>query len=450
MTDQERNLSNRRRSLRRARMEAALWRFWMRRGLGQTLLWPVSQLYALVVRHLRDRGRAQAARVFVPVRAVVGIGNLTVGGSGKTPATLWLASALRQELAPQGLKVGILTRGYGASASREYSFAERLRQRVVSINGSRPVARAHANKPWSGDRESCESDGEAGSGYWVRADSDPGQVGDEPVLLARRTGLPVRVDRDRVRGLHALAQAGVDVVVADDALQHYRLPLHLRILLVHGARHFGNGLPLPAGPLREPMEGVAPFDAMIRVTAATDDTKPAAPQWSDFGAAFRVAIETEARVTMASRWLSVEKVSGETKQLDPAALSPGTRVHAVAGIADPERFFLAVEALGVSVVRHPFPDHHQFTFDDFAFDDDATVVMTEKDAVKLAYLLGVDAVSQRPLGGFWFWPMMLRIDRDVFENLLTRLEARIQLNQAKGVDTRHDWRDRRLPGQDLW
>lgn len=415
---------------RRARIEAALWRLWTSRGFGQALLFPVAQLYAAIARWRRARGRAEAAGLFVPVRAVVGIGNLTVGGSGKTPATLWLATRLQRELAPRGLRVGILSRGYG-----------RLDE-----------SRTRGSRRASPDADSL-------AGCWVQADSDPGLVGDEPVLLARRTGLPVRVDRDRVRGLRALARAGVDVVVADDALQHHRLPLDLRVLLVHGVRRFGNGLTLPAGPLREPIEGAGPFDAVLTVYAPHDvppaqcTTDKAADRFANVAVdvcdeRIRAPIESVARVVMASHWLAVDGGVRQPKAFAAAAPPPGSQVHAVAGIADPERFFASVERLGWTVQRHPFPDHHRYTLDDLDFDDERPVVMTEKDAVKIAYLLSQAGTRRVSRGGWWFWPMTLEIDRSVFDQLLARLDARMRLHEAPALDRVRDWRSKGLPARD--
>ncbi|GIX36806.1 MAG: tetraacyldisaccharide 4'-kinase [Silanimonas sp.] len=202
--------------------------------------------------------------------------------------------------------------------------------------------------------------GRAGRGqHAVAPDGDARQVGDEPLLIRREAGCPVVVDRDRVAGAEALVALGCDLVIADDGLQHLRLGRNLEIE-VEDARGLGNGRVLPAGPLREPL--------------------PARP------AAFRVVQGREPR---AGEWpmqlapaalRGLGRRAGETRAL---AAFAGQRVHAVAGIGHPPRFFATLREAGLAVEPHPFPDHHVYVEADFRGLDDAPVLVTSKDAVKL-------------------------------------------------------------------
>ena len=259
---------------------------------------------------LREKlGLPRPQRVSKP--AVV-VGNLIAGGSGKTP----LAIALVERLRRQGWTPGIATRGYG---------------------------REHEDQP-----------------LWVEANTDPALGGDEPVLLARLTGVKVRADRDRVAAAHSLIDAGCDIVVCDDGLQHRRLHRDVEIEVIDGRRRYGNGLLLPAGPLREPAERGARCD--FRVVNGGE---------AGFGE-WPMRLDADLAVPMRG---------GRSR---PLADFAGRRVHAVAGIGDPERFFSMLRALGIAVVPHAFPDHHRYVAEELRFGNDLPILMTEKDAVKCA------------------------------------------------------------------
>jgi tetraacyldisaccharide 4'-kinase len=260
-------------------------------------------------RFLYRRGLLRTHRLAVPV---IVVGNLTVGGSGKTPMVIALVEALRAE----GFRPGVISRGYGRTAADP---------RAPMI---------------------------------VTADTDPAHGGDEPVLIAWRTRAPVAVSRDRVAaGELLLSQHDVDVIVADDGLQHYRLGRDVEIVVVDGRRRFGNSRLLPAGPLREPVSRLRGVDAVVV-------NGPRGPDEPGFD------LQPSNVVPLRG---------GAPRPLSDLA---GTRVHAVAGIGDPERFFATLRTAGVDVVPHPFPDHHAFVAADLDFGDDAPVLMTEKDAMK--------------------------------------------------------------------
>jgi tetraacyldisaccharide 4'-kinase len=266
---------------------------------------------------LYRRGLLRRRQAGVPVLVV---GNLVAGGSGKTP----LAIALVERLRAAGWTPGVATRGYGRD------------------DGARPL--------------------------WVDARTDPARGGDEPVLIARRTGAKVRADRDRVAAARALVAEGCDIVVCDDGLQHYRLARDLEIEVVDARRRYGNGQLLPAGPLREPVERAARCDFRV-VNAMDGDGPPGFGEWP-----MRL---------LADRALPL--LGGRPQ---PLASFAGQRVHAVAGIGDPERFFAMLRALGIAVVPHAFADHHRYVAGDFEFGSDLPVLMTEKDAVKCTAFVG--------------------------------------------------------------
>ena len=267
-------------------------------------------------RTLYGAGVLRAERLPVPV---VVVGNVTVGGSGKTP----LVAALTRELSLRGWHPGIVSRGHGRAES-----------------GAPPRV--------------------------VAPDDDAAAVGDEPLLLAR-TGVPVAVGRDRVAAARALlaAHPDCDVIVADDGLQHYRLARDAELVVVDAARGLGNGWRLPAGPLREPATRLDEVDAIVALVTA------GAPAPSIVPNAWRMTLEGDTFVRVADR-----------SQSQPASAFAGPGVHAVAGIGNPERFFAQLRSLGIAATGHPFSDHHRFVPDDLALPGARAVLMTEKDAVK--------------------------------------------------------------------
>lgn len=289
----------------------------------------LSKVYGAVVairRRLYQRGTLRSMRVERPVLVV---GNLIAGGSGKTP----LVIALVERLRAAGFNPGVASRGYG--------------------------------------RE------DASSARWVDAATDPRTGGDEPVLIATRTGAKVRVDADRVAAARALIDAGCDLVICDDGLQHYRLQRDVEIEVIDGQRRYGNGQLMPAGPLREPVERGSQCDFRV-VNGGSDDA-------SGFGE-WPMRLQPGAAQPLAG---------GRPQALSTFA---GQRVHAVAGIGDPERFFSMLRGLGIGVVPHAFPDHHQYRAQDLQFGSDLPVLMTEKDAVKCRafasarhFSVGIDA-----------------------------------------------------------
>lgn len=265
---------------------------------------------------------------------IIVVGNITVGGSGKTP----LVARLCRILQHAGFKPGVISRGYGRK-DRDL--------RLVS-----PA-------------------------------SDPGKVGDEPLLIARHTGVPVIVAPNRREAAEKLVRMGRNIVISDDGLQHYRLPRDLEICVVDGQRKFGNGKLLPAGPLREPLGRLRTVDYVV--VNGEDAVVP----------------EVDDATTMSLHGNILSSLrDGQNWRLSQFA---GCSVNAVAGIGNPERFFELLEHSRIRVNRYPFPDHHDFTAADFEpMDANLPVLMTEKDAVKCkaldlknAWSLAVEAVLPR-------------------------------------------------------
>lgn len=305
--------------------------WWLRPSLPSRLLAPAAGLFAGLAAVRRRAYARRWLRVHrLPVPVVV-VGNVFVGGTGKTPLVVQLAEQLRA----RGWRPGIVTRGYGGGAR------------------TWPLA--------------------------VAPDSTAAEAGDEAVLLARRSGCPVYAGPDRVAAARALlAQTDCDVLVLDDGLQYYRLARDAEIVVIDGARGMGNGRCLPAGPLREPVSRLGEADLVLTNGPRARGTP---------------GFDLQGETLMA--------VSGLAQQ--PLAALAGCRVHAVAGIGHPERFFAQLERSGLRVIRHPFPDHHAFRGPELRFDDALPIIMTEKDAVKCreiapsgSWYLAVSAVLDAP------------------------------------------------------
>ncbi len=275
------------------------------------LLAPLGWMYALVMyvrRMIYQSGLIPVQRLKAPV---IVIGNLTVGGTGKTPLVIWLAKFLIEK----GYSPGIVSRGYRGKV-----------------------------KEWP---------------QQVRADSNPDLVGDEPVLIAKRTGCPVAISpRRRIAAEELVGRVGCNIILSDDGLQHLALPRDIEIAVVDGLRRFGNQRCMPAGPLREPLSRISSVDMVISNGATGRHEYMMEYIYGDL-----VSLGDE------NEQMEIETISGST-------------VHAIAGIGNPARFFSYLRGKKLQVIKHEYPDHHEYSATDIQFGDGLPVVMTEKDAVK--------------------------------------------------------------------
>jgi tetraacyldisaccharide 4'-kinase len=314
------------------------------------LLWPLSVLYRFLVAARRALFRAGLLRSqSLPVPVIV-VGNINAGGVGKTPLT----HALAEQLLQRGFTPGIVSRGYG---------------------GSNVSPRA------------------------VVAGDDPKVVGDEPLLHAT-AGFPVWIGRDRAEAARGLlrSEPGCDVILADDGLQHYALARAMEIAVVDASREFGNGLMLPAGPLREPVSRLTEVDAVVRLVARDVP---------------RAAAASGAQTQMTHEPLPWRNLVQPDRVADPAQWREKD-IHALSGIGNPQRFFAMVASLGIAARCHAFPDHHDFVAGDIAFPGASAILMTQKDAVKC-----VAFADER----CWYLPLRALVDPALVALVLEKIRG---------------------------
>ncbi|BBB26097.1 tetraacyldisaccharide 4'-kinase [Amphritea japonica] len=297
---------------------------WYRNSRWLKLLRPLETLFCAIARRRRkafQKGRRASWTAPVPV---VVVGNISVGGTGKSPLVLFLIEQLRQ----RGYKPGVISRGYRA---------------------------APPTTP-----------------YFVTAASTSVEAGDEPLMIVRRTGVPLVISPDRVAAAKLLLeQTACDLIISDDGLQHYALNRSVEIAVIDGVRGFGNGRCLPEGPLREPVARLDEVDLIV-VNGASPE------QWlqnSYLEKSFTMTLQPGELVRL-----------GDDKHVAADEWSESRQVNAVAAIGNPKRFSATLEALDFSVTFNSFPDHHAYVEKDFNFQQDGPLIMTEKDAVKCDHI----------------------------------------------------------------
>jgi len=296
--------------------------------------------------HIRSRPAPPAIPIIV-------IGNITVGGTGKTPLVIYLADLLKRH----GYRPAIISRGYGGQA-----------------------------KNWPQN---------------VTAASHPHLVGDEPVLMATHTHVPVVVGADRNTDIqYLLNHHHCDVILSDDGLQHYRMPRNLEILVLDGKRGFGNGWCLPAGPLREPQKRWQHGD--FRIINGESTHHP--------------SIDHDYTMQLVGTQL-ISLNHHAPKSLKDFA---GQTVHAVSGIGHPERFFKHLSKQGLQIIPHSFPDHHLFHKTELCFNDPHAIIMTEKDAVKCRGF---------SLNNAWYLPVEAQLPQAFEHDFLKKLRTCIAEQQ---------------------
>lgn len=317
--------------------------YWYSQNPVAWCLLPVTALYCLLtlVRRFFYRiGIFKSHKLSVPI---IIVGNISVGGTGKTPLLVELCELLKL----QGYKPGVISRGYG------------------------------------GDFEGI---------HMITAGDRASHVGDEPCLIYARTNCPMVVGSNRVAAAELLlANSDCNIILSDDGLQHYRLQRDIEIAIVDIDRRFGNGLCLPSGPLREPVSRLRQVDIIV-----------------DHYSADKTEIRDENFCLIFSEAINLK--TNESTSLDNFK---NLTVHAVAGIGNPKRFFDQLSRAGLDVIEHVQPDHHKYSADDFNFNDDLAVLMTEKDAVKCKNFTEEN---------LWYIPVTAKLSKSFTQKLLAKVE----------------------------
>jgi len=298
---------------------------------------------------------------------VIVVGNISVGGTGKTPFVIYLVDLLKQ----QGFKPAIVSRGYGADRAEGSSHAE-------GSSSSTPFPRL------------------------INADSPVNLSGDEPKLLAMRTECPVVIDANRSQAVdYVINNTDCDVVISDDGLQHYAMSRDVEIVLVDQARMFGNGWLLPVGPLRELPSRLKQVDLVLENSGfrSPENEKP------DYSLTAQTAINLfDSSINLATK----------------------TQVHLISGIGNPERFLQTAHGMGYNISSTTWlPDHHQFTLSDFdKFTQADIILMTEKDAVKCRSLFAssTDSKIQAFKNNTYCLPISAVISAQVEQKLKTLIK----------------------------
>lgn len=320
-------------------MKAFIEHLWYKESTPRRWLMPFSALFGWLAARRKAKLEAQQVPLKVPV---VVVGNISVGGTGKTPLTIALVSWMQK----QGLSVGVISRGFKGAANYPYLLDESTQASVS---------------------------------------------GDEPLLIYQSCRCPVVVDPDRSRAArYLLDHKPVDVLISDDGLQHYRLPRQVEIAVIDAERGLGNGALLPAGPLREEPSRLASVDFIVLNGKAP----------------FATHLPVHRMVLVSDEPVPV----GDTTGLPVLG-----KVHAIAAIGNPSRFFHTLEILGYEVIPHPFDDHHAFRLDELIFDDGLPVMMTAKDAIKCE--------SFKKLGNHWYLPVNAHLTASFFTGVLSRIQA---------------------------
>jgi tetraacyldisaccharide 4'-kinase len=332
----------------RSVIESVLLTAWQRRGVIACLLWPLSFIFnLLIVTRLALYALGIFRITILPVPVIV-VGNIFVGGTGKTPLVIWIIQLLQE----QGWKPAVISRGYGSSA-----------QQVRAVENN-----SHAN-----------------------------EVGDEPLLIAKRTGVPVFIGRDRAAAGLALLQAhpNVNIIISDDGLQHYALGRNIEIQL-SDSRGNGNGWLLPAGPLREPATRQSDF----YVVNTTEESA---------GDAYAMQLVP----------VDAERLSDRTQRKSLRDFSFVQSVAAVAGIGHPERFFTTLRSHGISLTTtQALPDHFDYATNPFADIEASAILITEKDAVKC---MQHNAIAND--ARLWVVPVQAHVDASLAKHILEKLHG---------------------------
>lgn len=339
--------------------------YWQSLNFVSLALSPLSAVFCLLVSVRRFLYRFGWIKSNTPRLPVIVVGNIYIGGNGKTPFVIWLA----EQLTAAGYKPGIVSRGYGAQ-----------NQQQVPDTWPRQVS----------------------------LDQDVRLFGDEPYLIHQLTRCPVIIDPLRSRAVKKVeTESDCDVIISDDGLQHYAMSRFIEINISDARRLYGNGLCLPAGPLREPVSRLKTVDYIVYNIS------------QGYSAKF-MSLSHDNEFTMAYEISTLLPLSDKTEQSMTVGDFKGKIVHAVAGIGEPENFFRVLKNYGLKVIEHPFDDHYQYRREDLLFDETYPIIMTEKDAVKCRFLFSESSFSQ---AGCWYLPIKAVIDRTLLAAILKQLKT---------------------------
>ncbi|MGK0442609.1 MAG: tetraacyldisaccharide 4'-kinase [Pseudohongiellaceae bacterium] len=333
---------------------------WYKQSKWLYLLFPVTVIYYLLIslRQLFYRaGLFKSYRANIPV---IVVGNITAGGTGKSPVVIALAKYLNQ----QGFKPGVISRGYGSNVP-SYPFL-------------------------------------------VKPNNDPKQAGDEPLMIAKSTQLPVMISANRGDSIEQLILAyNCNVIIADDGLQHHALARDIEIVVIDGERLFGNKFLLPMGPLREPLKRLDSVDFQLYNGGNCPQS-----YHDNYIKNYTAAKPTHSHCY--GMQLSPEPLINILSSMPKDSAVVLNKVHAVSGIGNPQRFFNTLKSLGYDIIEHAFDDHHSYQPQDLEFGDDLPVVMTEKDAVKVTAFAKTN---------YWYLPVTAVIDESFFQRIESRLSS---------------------------
>ena len=362
-------------------IETTITRAWQRQAAWLWLLLPFSWLYALL---MLVRRQAYKIGVFASYRApipVMVIGNITVGGSGKTPLIIALVRHLQQ----QGIKVGVISRGYGGDSSQMPAL--------------------------------------------VSAESSPKLVGDEPCLIVNMTGATMAVCPNRQQAITTLLETYPDLqlIIADDGLQHYALQRDIEWIVVDAARGFGNKQLLPTGFLREPISRLK--DANV-IYHQKGDFLPNTNDKYDDKCSLKEHLTMHLQPDTLEYLWSFDAKNKALAASDGAAPKSGCQVHAVSGIGYPQRFFDTLNSLGFEVIPHPYPDHYDFSLTELLQYAEHPIILTSKDAVKIKALLlqttfnqGLSDQYEALVSRLWVLPVTAVLSDNCYEVLQQQLRA---------------------------
>ena len=336
--------------------------YWQSLNFVSVVLSPVSALFCLLVSLRRAFFRFGWLKSYSSTLPVIVVGNIYIGGNGKTPFVIWLA----EQLKAAGYKPGIVSRGYGAVIQQESGQAW---PRRVNLQHNIEL------------------------------------FGDEPFLIHQSTQCPVIIDPVRTRAVQSIEhETDCDVIISDDGLQHYAMSRFIEINITDAKRLYGNGLCLPAGPLREGRGRLKSVDYIVYNISQCDSVNSMALTHDN---AFTMAYETSLLLPLSDK-------TEESMTLNDLK---GKIVHAVAGIGEPDNFFDLLKSYGLKVIEHPFADHYQYQKQDLIFEQDYPVLMTEKDAVKCGFLSLLDSSN------YWYLPIKASIDTALAKAITERLKT---------------------------